>query len=67
MKMTAMPQMVAIFNGCGGGAAALVAMGDDVFVCCATRAATVPVDQAIPIVLSAPSARSASRAASSRS
>ena len=28
VKMTAMPQMVAIFNGCGGGAAALVAMGE---------------------------------------
>ena len=24
VKMTAMPQMVAIFNGCGGGAAAMV-------------------------------------------
>ncbi len=28
VKMTAMPQMVAIFNGCGGGAASLVAMGE---------------------------------------
>jgi len=28
VKMTAMPQMVAIFNGCGGGAAAMVAMGE---------------------------------------
>jgi len=26
--MTAMPQMVAIFNGCGGGAASLVAMAN---------------------------------------
>ena len=28
VKMTAMPQMVAIFNGAGGGAAALVAAGE---------------------------------------
>ena len=28
MKMTAMPQMVALFNGAGGGAAALVATAD---------------------------------------
>ncbi|MCL4545306.1 MAG: NAD(P)(+) transhydrogenase (Re/Si-specific) subunit beta [Chloroflexi bacterium] len=28
VKITAMPQMVALFNGMGGGAAALIAMGD---------------------------------------
>ncbi|MBD5604618.1 MAG: NAD(P)(+) transhydrogenase (Re/Si-specific) subunit beta, partial [Candidatus Eremiobacteraeota bacterium] len=28
VKMTAMPQMVAVFNGAGGGAAALVALGE---------------------------------------
>ena len=28
VKMTAMPQMVALFNGVGGGAAALVAIAD---------------------------------------
>ncbi len=28
VKMTAMPQMVAIFNGCGGGAAAMVATAE---------------------------------------
>ena len=28
VKMTAMPQMVALFNGFGGGAAALVALAD---------------------------------------
>ena len=28
VKMTAMPQMVAIFNGCGGGAAAMVASAE---------------------------------------
>ena len=28
MKMTAMPQMVALFNGVGGGAAALIALDE---------------------------------------
>ena len=28
VKMTAMPQMVALFNGVGGGAAALIALAD---------------------------------------
>src|SRR5213593_4083030 len=28
VKMTAMPQMVALFNGVGGGAAALIALGE---------------------------------------
>ena len=28
VKMTAMPQMVALFNGVGGGAAALVALAE---------------------------------------
>src|SRR5918911_4272763 len=28
VKMTAMPQMVALFNGVGGGAAALVSLGE---------------------------------------
>ena len=28
MKMTAMPQMVALFNGVGGGAAALIALAE---------------------------------------
>ena len=27
VKMTAMPQMVALFNGVGGGAAALISLG----------------------------------------
>src|SRR5881394_2052206 len=28
VKMTAMPQMVALFNGVGGGAAALISLGE---------------------------------------
>ena len=28
MKMTAMPQMVALFNGVGGGAVALIALAE---------------------------------------
>ena len=32
VKMTQMPQLVALFNGVGGGAAALVALGGDVVV-----------------------------------
>ena len=51
VKMTAMPQMVAIFNGVGGGAAALVALADF------HRAQPLPgrltVDVAGSIVLSA--------------
>ena len=58
VKMTAMPQMVAIFNGAGGGAAALVSAGeflklsggvmhDDVLTL-----ATPTWDQLVPIILS---------------
>ena len=47
VRMTAMPQMVAIFNGVGGGAAALVALSE-------WHEATDPVwDETISIVLSA--------------
>ncbi|MEX2612612.1 MAG: NAD(P)(+) transhydrogenase (Re/Si-specific) subunit beta, partial [Gaiellaceae bacterium] len=47
VRMTAMPQMVAIFNGVGGGAAALVALSE-------WHNATGPVwDETISIVLSA--------------
>jgi len=49
--MTAMPQMVAAFNGMGGGAAAMVALGD-VLRLMRDSGGTVPVDQGIPIVLS---------------
>jgi len=47
VRMTAMPQMVAIFNGVGGGAAALVALSE-------WHNATDPVrDETVSIVLSA--------------
>ena len=51
VKMTAMPQMVAIFNGCGGGAAAMVASAELLKLHPATTA--VPVDLAITSVLTA--------------
>jgi NAD(P) transhydrogenase subunit beta len=55
VKMTAMPQMVAIFNGMGGGAAALVATGEflRLLVESPTRPPSLPIDQAVTIVLSA--------------
>ncbi len=51
VKMTAMPQMVALFNGVGGGAAALVAFAD--FHNSAPPAARLPLNSSIAIVLSA--------------
>jgi len=48
VEMTAMPQMVAVFNGFGGGASALVATAE--FLKPATEAATV--DVSLTIVLS---------------
>jgi NAD(P) transhydrogenase subunit beta len=48
VKMTAMPQMVALFNGVGGGAAALVAVAEF-----HTSAATLGVDESVSVVLSA--------------
>jgi NAD(P) transhydrogenase subunit beta len=50
VKMTAMPQMVALFNGAGGGAAALVAVGELLKL---TNAHTgnLPFDQTFTIVL----------------
>jgi len=51
VKMTAMPQMVAIFNGAGGGAAALVAAGELLKL---YQAGTVPTpDVSFTSVLSA--------------
>jgi NAD(P) transhydrogenase subunit beta len=51
VKMTAMPQMVALFNGAGGGAAALVAAGELLKV---FRAGAVPTyDVSFTSVLSA--------------
>jgi NAD(P) transhydrogenase subunit beta len=49
VKMTAMPQMVAIFNGCGGGAAAMVASAE--YLRLDPTHADVPLDLAIASVL----------------
>ncbi len=51
VKMTAMPEMVALFNGVGGGAAALVALSD--FHRSIPEPGRLEADVAIPIVLSA--------------
>jgi NAD(P) transhydrogenase subunit beta len=50
VKMTAMPQMVALFNGAGGGAAALVSSGE--FLKILNSGATPTLAQMVPIVLS---------------
>ena len=50
VKMTAMPQMVALFNGAGGGAAALVSGGE--FLRLLKSASTPTWDLVLPIVLS---------------
>ena len=57
VKMTAMPQMVAIFNGCGGGAAALVAMGELMKRLADANGDPLPFDFTITTMLSASSAR----------
>ncbi|MGH3026109.1 MAG: NAD(P)(+) transhydrogenase (Re/Si-specific) subunit beta, partial [Gaiellaceae bacterium] len=51
VKMTAMPQMVALFNGVGGGAAALVALAE--FHRLAPPAGRIHVDVSVSILLSA--------------
>jgi NAD(P) transhydrogenase subunit beta len=51
VKMTAMPQMVALFNGVGGGAAALVALAD--FHDVAPHPGRIHADVGISIMLSA--------------
>src|SRR5262249_28556863 len=51
VKMTAMPQMVALFNGVGGGAAALVALAD--FHQAAPEPGRLPVSVSVSVVLSA--------------
>jgi NAD(P) transhydrogenase subunit beta len=53
VKMTAMPQMVAIFNGCGGGAAALVAMGELMKMLAATNGSPLPFDFTFTTMLTA--------------
>jgi NAD(P) transhydrogenase subunit beta len=51
VKMTAMPQMVALFNGVGGGAAAIVAFGE--FHTLAPLPGHIAKDESIAIMLSA--------------
>jgi NAD(P) transhydrogenase subunit beta len=53
VKMTAMPQMVAIFNGCGGGAASLVAMGELMKVLATTNGNPLPIDFTFTTMLTA--------------
>ena len=50
VKMTAMPQMVALLNGAGGGAAALVSAGE--FLKLAQASSSLPFDQTVSIMLS---------------
>jgi NAD(P) transhydrogenase subunit beta len=51
VKMTAMPQMVALFNGVGGGAAALIALAE--FHALAPLAGDIDVEGTVAILLSA--------------
>ncbi len=51
VKMTAMPQMVALFNGAGGGAAALVATAEFLKLLDESAGTGLPFDQTITIVL----------------
>ena len=51
VKMTAMPQLVSLFNAVGGGAAALVAIDD--FIRLNANGAAAPVDTTIFVVLGA--------------
>jgi H+-translocating NAD(P) transhydrogenase subunit beta len=51
VKMTAMPQMVALFNGVGGGAAALISW--DEFRHLSSTGSSFPLDIFVPILFSA--------------
>ena len=51
VKMTAMPQLVSLFNAVGGGAAALIAFGDAVEHAHAHSLAGLPVQTTLTIVL----------------
>ena len=66
VKMTAMPQMVAIFNGAGGGAAAMVATAEFLKLDPEHRSAYPSISRS-RAYSRASSVRSASRARSSRS
>src|SRR5262249_7899552 len=50
VQMTAMPQMVALYNGVGGGAAALISWSE--FRHVTTGGASVPLDILVPILFS---------------
>ncbi len=50
VKMTAMPQMVALFNGVGGGGAALIALAE--YHRLAPEPGRAPLEETIPIALS---------------
>ena len=51
VKMTAMPQMVALFNGVGGGAAALISWAE--FRHELALGGEIPLDTLVPILFSA--------------
>jgi NAD(P) transhydrogenase subunit beta len=51
VQMTAMPQMVALFNGMGGGTAALVSVAEYLRLTSESGAASVGASEATPIVL----------------
>jgi NAD(P) transhydrogenase subunit beta len=51
VEMTQMPQMVAIFNGLGGGASALVAMGE--FLRAVNESRVLTIDAQVSVVLGA--------------
>ncbi|MDQ6825658.1 MAG: NAD(P)(+) transhydrogenase (Re/Si-specific) subunit beta [Candidatus Eremiobacteraeota bacterium] len=53
VKMTAMPQMVALFNGAGGGAAALVSTAEFVRATSSGRATLMSYDEVCTVLLSA--------------
>ena len=50
VKMTAMPQLVSLFNAVGGGAAALIAI-DDFLRLSGVAGATIPLQTSVPTVL----------------
>jgi NAD(P) transhydrogenase subunit beta len=50
VQMTAMPQMVALYNGVGGGAAALISWSE--FRHATTGGASIPLDVFVPILFS---------------
>ena len=65
VQMTAMPQMVALYNGVGGGAVALIAWSE--FRHGISLGVEIPLDELIPILFSRSSARSPSGARTSPS